>query len=77
MTVTAEVIASCTVSANPLAFGNYSLAQIDQTTTLSVTCTNGTPYSISLDAGAGAGATTAVRKMTSGADTLDYSLYKE
>jgi hypothetical protein len=43
---------------------------------LQVQCTNGTPYSIGLNAGAGSGATVAVRKMTHGSATIDYSLYR-
>lgn len=82
ITVTAAVAASCTITASPLSFGNYTLALIQQSTTLSVTCTNGTAYNIGLNAGTGAGATVTTRKMTctgggactSGTDTLSYSL---
>jgi spore coat protein U-like protein len=49
----------------PLAFGNYSSAQLDATTTLTASCTVGTPYTVGLDAGLGTGATTTTRKMTS------------
>ena len=48
---------------------------MDQTSAIQVTCTNTTPYNIGLSAGAGAGATVAVRKMTSGANTVNYTLY--
>ena len=41
---------------------------------VSVTC-NGGPYSIGLSVGNGAGASFATRKMTSGSNTLNYSLY--
>lgn len=78
--VTATVPDECIVAATDLAFGNYSVtvgAAVDGSTTLSVTCSSGTAYEVSLDAGTGAGATVSVRKMTSGANTLDYSLYQD
>ena len=34
-------------------------------------------YNVGLNAGTGTGATVAVRKMTSGANTITYSLYKD
>jgi spore coat protein U-like protein len=37
----------------------------------------GTPYKIGLDAGAGTGATVGSRKMTSGINLLNYTLYQE
>ncbi|MGE0829873.1 MAG: spore coat U domain-containing protein [Hyphomonadaceae bacterium] len=76
--VSATVVASCDVSANDLAFGSYdpvSATPLDGATTVSVTCTNGTPYDISLNQGVGAGATVAARRMTHSGDTLIYSLY--
>lgn len=78
MTVTATVIASCDIDANDLAFGNYdpvSSAPLDIGATVAVTCTHGTNYDVSLNAGVGPGATVAARRMTSGGDTLTYSLY--
>lgn len=78
MTVTATVIASCDVDANDLAFGNYdpvSSTPLDVGATIAVTCTHGTTYDVSLNAGVGSGATVAVRRMTSGGSTLNYSLY--
>lgn len=80
--VTATVLASCEVSASDLAFGNYdpvSAAHLDADTSLSVTCTNGTPYYVSLSLGDGAGASIAQRRMTKSGDTetLDYVLYQD
>ncbi len=77
MAVSATVTAACTISAGALAFGNYTGAQLDGTSTISVTCTSGSPYTIDLDAGTGSGATTTTRKLTSGADTLDYTIYTD
>ena len=65
-TVTATVVAACAVSAGNLAFGSYdptSATPNDKQSTLNVTCTNGTPYAIGLNAGGGSGATVAARKM--------------
>lgn len=79
-TVSATVIASCDVTAQNLSFNNYDpviATPTDATTTLSVFCTNGTTYTVALDAGTGSGATVTTRKMTSGANTLSYSLYKD
>lgn len=80
MTVSATVQSACVVSANPLAFGNYnptSGSNTDATTTLSVTCTSGTSYTVGLSAGTGNGATVSARKMTGGGNTLNYALYQD
>ena len=72
---------SCAVvSTNMLDFGSQNVltANVDQDTQLSVQCTASTPYDIGLNAGTGAGATEAVRKMTGpGAATVSYSLYQD
>jgi spore coat protein U-like protein len=80
--VTATVLASCEISALDLAFGNYdpiNASHLDAETTLSVTCTNGTPYHVGLTLGDGAGATMATRNMTrdGDTDTLGYVLYQD
>jgi spore coat protein U-like protein len=80
MSVTADVVASCSITANDLAFGDYdpvSSTPLDMATTIEVTCTNGADYTVSLDEGLGSGASIAVRKMTAGSDTLNYSLYRD
>jgi spore coat protein U-like protein len=74
------LIASCVINSTAtLNFGNSGVlaANVDGTTTLQVQCTNGTPYNIGLNAGTGSGATVAVRKMTHGASTINYSLYSD
>jgi spore coat protein U domain-containing protein, fimbrial subunit CupE1/2/3/6 len=76
--VSANVLAVCTVTATDLSFGDYDASHPsarDATSTLSVTCSKGQGYTIALGAGSGAGATVADRKMTSGANTLNYGLY--
>ena len=78
-TVQATIVATCTInSASTLNFGNnigVLAANVDQSSTIQVTCTNTTPYTIGLDAGTGSGATLAARKLTSGGATINYSLY--
>lgn len=76
--VSATVVATCAVSATSLAFGNYSTTQLDGTSTVTVTCTNGTTYTVALGAGTGSGATVATRRMTGPASqTLNYTLYRD
>jgi spore coat protein U-like protein len=79
-TVQMTILANCAIdSAATLNFGSQGVlsANIDQTSTIQVTCTNTTPYNIGLSAGTGAGATVATRKMTSGGNTINYSLYRD
>jgi spore coat protein U-like protein len=76
--VTATVLSVCSVTATDLAFGNYDASSgtpNDATSTVSATCTPSETYDIAIDVGSGSGATFANRKMTSGANTLNYSLY--
>lgn len=78
--VTATVGSACTVTAADLAFGTYNpldAAAKSGTTTVTVQCTLLSAYTIGLDEGTGSGATVAVRKMTKGTDTLNYSLYQD
>lgn len=75
MAVTATVVASCSISAAALAFGNYTSAAVDAVATISVTCSTGTTYDIELDAGTASGATTATRAMQNGSNTLSYNIY--
>lgn len=82
--VGATVSDSCSVTAGDLSFGtidplvNVTTAS-DATSTIDVTCANGTAYDVGLDAGGSTGATTAARAMTggTGTDLLNYSLYSD
>src|ERR1051325_2529104 len=77
-TVQMTITATCTVnSASTLNFGTQGVlaTNVDQTSTIQVTWTHTTPYNAGLDAGTGTGATVATRKMTSGANTVNYTLY--
>ena len=77
--VTASVAATCSLnSAGDLDFGSYSRAVSNNTSTISVTCTNTTPYDLGLDAGTSVGATVTTRAMTGPASTLlNYSLFRD
>lgn len=63
--VSMTVQANCTISANALSFisNNVLTTAVNQQTTLSVTCTNTTPYNVGLDAGNVTGSTVANRLM--------------
>ncbi len=79
LTVTASVAAVCIIGNATLAFGAYNPtggAVLNGTTTTTLTCTLGTPYNIGMSAGAGTGATTTLRIMTSGTNTLGYKLFQ-
>jgi spore coat protein U-like protein len=78
--VSITIASTCTInSASALNFGNQGIlsTNVDQTSTIQVTCTNTTPYNIGLDAGTGTGATVTTRKMTSGGATVNYTLYSD
>lgn len=80
LNVSITITASCSVvSATAINFGSVATiaANIDQTSTLTVNCSSTTPYTISLDAGGGTGATIATRKMMNGANFVNYTLYRD
>jgi spore coat protein U-like protein len=79
-TVQVTVASACVINSTAtLNFGNQGVlvANVDNTSTLQVQCTNTTPYNIGLDIGTGSGATLATRKMTNGSNTINYSLYSD
>jgi spore coat protein U-like protein len=80
--VTATVTSACTVSGTTLNFGASidplaTATPLDATSTLSVVCTNTTPYTVALNAGTNAGGASnfGARTMKSGSNTLGYQLY--
>lgn len=75
--VQAAVVANCLVTANSLAFGTYdpTAVNLDVNTQVLVRCTNGTAYTVALNAGVTAGTTLAQRLMTNGTDFMNYNLY--
>lgn len=78
-TWTATINANCNVSATNVNFGSVGVlaSNVDSTGSVTVRCTDSTPYNIGLSAGTGSGATVASRRMTSGIKTVTYSLYSD
>ncbi len=80
MPVQVTITASCVInSTSTLNFGSQGalVGNVDNSATVQVQCTNTTPFNIGLDAGLGLGATTSVRKMSSGGNTVNYALYSD
>jgi spore coat protein U-like protein len=76
--VTAQVSTTCFVTANNLNFGAYTGVQLDGTSTLAATCSNGTPYNLGLNQGTHTGATVTTRAMTGlPPGFLNYSLFQD
>lgn len=80
-TVRGVAASSCNVSTTALDFGNVpaQLVQaVDKTATVTVSCTGGTPYRVSLGLGQGPGVSNpAARKMKNLAATLTYGLFQD
>lgn len=76
-----QINSECIVtSATDLNFGPHGVlaASVDSTSTIGVQCTSGTGYTVGLNAGGGAGATVAARRMTGpSAQTVQYTLYRD
>lgn len=87
MSVSATVSANCTISAGALAFGAYdpvvanAASPLPGTATITVTCTNGSPATLTLDQGLNpaGGSTNAapLRQMASGGNFLSYALFQD
>lgn len=79
--VSLDLQAACTIASSPLNFGTQGVltSAINQTTSLSVTCTNAAPYSIGLDAGSVTGSVVTNRLMQAGAGgpTVAFQLYQD
>ncbi|ULU27129.1 Csu type fimbrial protein [Dyella terrae] len=79
--VTAKVVSDCQISATTIDFGQVGqiTAPVTSNGTITVTCPSTTSYSVSLDAGQGAGANVGARKLTrnGGSETLTYALYTD
>ncbi|WP_244832102.1 MULTISPECIES: spore coat U domain-containing protein [unclassified Caballeronia] len=81
-TVSLTIQADCDITANSLDFGSTGIIQtnIDQTTTVNVTCTKGTAYNIGLDQGSVSGSAVATRLlggMGSPNPTVNFGLYRD
>jgi spore coat protein U-like protein len=83
MTVSAAVAGACSVIGNPVRFGGSlqnSLAEnVDGQGSVTAICATGTPFTVALNQGIGAGATFAARRMRvqSGSATMVYALYTD
>ena len=77
-TVRANVVKYCEVSATDLDFGAVGLlnANVDATGTITVRCTNGTPYQIGLNGGLSGATAPDQRRMTFGANSVRYGIYR-
>lgn len=80
--VGATILVACNVTGSTLTFGGaidplQTPGPVDASTTLNVTCTKTTPYSVALNAGtnAGSGSNFGSRVMKSGNNNLPYQLY--
>lgn len=82
MGVEVQIAQTCTiVTTNPkLTFNSFGGLNInnDAQTTFQVNCSQGTPYTIGLNAGTTAGGTIATRRMASaGGATINYTLHRD
>ena len=87
MSVSATVSANCTISAGALAFGAYdpvvtnATNPLAGTATITVSCTNGSPATLTLDQGLNpaGGSTNAapLRQMASGGSLMSYDLFQD
>jgi spore coat protein U-like protein len=80
LTVQMTITASCTISAATLNFGTLSGTSVIAVATnasvnVSVTCTNGSPYSIAMNNGANASGSQ--RRMTNGTGFINYNLFTD
>lgn len=78
LAVSIQINASCTINAASLTFAPTAgttlvASNVDANTTVSVTCTSGSPYSIGMDNGANVSGSQ--RRMKSGSNFLNYNLY--
>lgn len=76
MGVTANVIAACSVSTTDLTFPDYdTINEVTGTGTIDVTCTSGTGYEMTIDAGLNWTPDTRRLANAGGTDFLSYQLY--
>lgn len=78
LSVSIVITASCTINPATLVFASTAgtsliATAVNGSSTVSVTCTSGSPYSIAMDNGANASG--GQRRMASGANFLNYNLY--
>jgi len=80
LVVGASVSKVCNVTTSPIDFGIIDVTtagDVDAAGGFSVVCTSGAAWTAAADAGNGTGASTATRKMSDGANLLNYALYTD
>jgi spore coat protein U-like protein len=77
-TWTATVSANCAVSATGVNFGSSGpiTSNVDATGTVTIQCTNSTPYSVALNGGNSGATDPTQRKMSKASETITYGLYQ-
>jgi len=78
--VQVTIASTCTVSsATTLNFGSQGVltANVDNTSAITVTCTNTTPYNIGLDKGLNGGSVTTRQMKSGGGALINYSLFSD
>ena len=76
--VSATVVSDCTISTTAMGFTNYTGAVNNATSTFTITCSNGSGYTVGLDAGLASGATVTTRQMSGpSSGLLNYALYSD
>lgn len=75
---TAMVVPTCSVTVTNMDFGTTTLftSNIDATSTVNVTCSNGAPYNIRLNGGTSGATNPTLRKMSLGVNQVTYGLYR-
>jgi spore coat protein U-like protein len=76
----AHAVLNCTVSVGPLGFGAYTGIQVNSSATMTIACSRDTndkdrTFAYSAKLSTGSSNTYAQRKLTGGADTLNYNMY--
>src|SRR5262245_48325593 len=79
-TVSVTIVAGCSISAGNMNFGSQGVlsANVDSSSTISVVCTNTTPYSVGLDNGLNyAGGTRRMKDTGAGTTYVDFGLFTD
>lgn len=75
--VSATVLSTCLVGSGTIAFGNYAGSELSGSTSISVTCTSGTTYSVLINGGASGGDTTTRLMAGPSTDKLQYKVWQD
>jgi spore coat protein U-like protein len=76
-TVTMTVQATCTISATALNFGVYTGTQLDATSTVTIICTNTTPWYVNLNNGMQYSCCWTNNMISSASAKLNYELFQD